>query len=255
MKKKTKTREKKNLYQLSAKYYDFLVDKKDLEKEVNFITKFLNKFKTKSLLDVGCGTGLYLTRFKKQGFNVEGLDLSTNMLKEARKKNKIIKLHKKNLLDFKINKKYDAIICLSSTLILLPNFNLIKKTLKNIKSHLVLKGIFILDLPNHSVEIKALNNVKEHESIKIPGGKMEATFLSYKKENKWREEWYGNVIKGKKRTKFKDIWEEYIYSPRTLEEYFKKIGFNILKIYGSLKGGKFDKNKSYRRVYFCQKLK
>ncbi len=245
----------KGLYHNSAKYYDLLEDKKKIAKEINFLEKHLKKAKAKTILDIGCGTGIYLVGLKKKGFDVEGLDLSENMLKEARKKDPKIKLYKKDMSSFKLSKKYDSVICLSSALVFLPNFSLIKKTLKAIFNHLTPKGTFILDLPNHSVQIEKSNNIKKHLSGKIPQGNANFTFLSTKKGNKWKEMWYGEIIRKGKKVKFKDLWEELIYSPKKLENYLKKIGFATLKMYGSLEGKKFDKNKSYNRTYLLKKLK
>lgn len=245
--------QKKNIYHDTAKYYDFLENKKKISKEINFLTRYLKKAKVRTILDVGCGTGIYVVGLKTKGFDVEGLDLSESMLKEARKKDPKIKLYKKNMSSFKINKKYDSIMCLSSSLASLPNFSLMKKTLKNIFNHLTPNGTFILDLPNHSVEIEKYNNIKKNISGKIPKGKANFTFLSTKKGNKWKQIWSGEIIIKGKKTKFKELWEELIYSPKKLETSLKKIGFTTLKMYGSLEGKKFDKNKSYHRIYLLFK--
>jgi hypothetical protein len=96
--------------------------------------------------------------------------------------------------------------------------------------------------------------VKEYESYKLPKGRIDNKYISYRKGNKWQEFWYGTVREGNKTYKFTDLWEELIYSPRKLENSLKKTGFKILKIYGSDRAfSNFDKNKSWRRVYLCQK--
>ena len=245
--------EKRNLYNDTAKYYDLLESKKQITRELNFLTKPLKKNKVKTILDVACGTGIYLVGLKKKGFYVEGLDFSKSMLKESRKKDSKIKLYNQDMSSFRINKKYDSIVCLSSSLVALPNFSLIKKTLKNIFNHLNSDGIFILDLPHHSVEIEKYNNVKKQISGKIPNGRASITFLSTKKGNKWKQITSGEVtIKGKK-TKFNEFWEELIYSPKKLEDFLKKVGFTTMRIYGSLDGKKFNKNKSSHKVYLLKK--
>ena len=70
---------------------------------------------------------------------------------------------------------------------------------------------------------------------------------------KWIEEWNGTVKKGNKIYKFKDVFEEFIFSPKKLETFLKITGFKILKIYGSRTGGNFNNEISYRRVYLCKK--
>lgn len=245
--------EKKNLYHNSAKYYDFLESKKKIVQEINFLTKHLKTAKVKTILDIGCGTGIYLVGLKKKGFYVEGLDLSESMLKEVRKKDSKVRLYNQDMSSFKISKKYDSILCLSSTLASLPKFSLMKKTLKNIFNHLVPKGIFILDLPNHSVEIEESNKIKKQISGKISQGKANFTFFSTRNGNRWEQVWSGEIIRNGKKTKFKELWEELIYPPKKLENFFKKIGFKVLKVYGTLDGEKFYKDKSYHKIYVLKK--
>jgi SAM-dependent methyltransferase len=244
---------KKNLYIEAAKYYDLSFSGGDNARRVEFITKTLKRFKVKTVLELGCGTGLFLIPLKKKGFDIEGLDLSPSMLKEARKKDKSVRYYKKDMSSFKIAKKYDAIICLSSSLVILPGYGAIEKTLRNSYKHLGNEGILLLDLPNHEKEIREEHNTRERETHKFPGGRLDSVYFSYKKGNRWVEEWDGTVIKGKKVTKFKDVWEELVFSPRKMEGIIRKGGFKILRLYGSMKGGKFDRHGSRRRVYLCRK--
>ncbi len=157
--------------------------------------------------------------------------------------------------NFRLGKEFDSIICLSSSLLALPNFKLIEKSLKKMYKHLNQGGILFLDMSNHAKEIKECNNIEEKESKKFLGGVLNSTFLSYKKGKKWREEWYGEVKKGKKIFKFKDLWEELIYSHERLELVLNKIGFETIEKYSSMKGDKFYKRNSWRRIYVCQKVK
>ncbi len=81
------------------------------------IVDFANNLSPNSrVLDIGCGTGypiaLYLS---KQGFQVTGIDISEEMIKQAQKLN----LHNatflvEDILNFKTDKKYDAIIAFDS---------------------------------------------------------------------------------------------------------------------------------------------
>jgi ubiquinone/menaquinone biosynthesis C-methylase UbiE len=242
-----------NDYRNSAEYYDLILGKREFEKNAQFILKLLKKHKIKTVLELGCGTGIYLFPLKKAGFSIEGLDISKEMLREVKKRSKQIKLYQKNMATFSIPKKYDAILCLNSSLILLPTFKQIEKTLKKTYQHLKKQGILILDLPNHAKEIKEKNNSLNYESYKLPKGKVDVTFKDYKKGNKWVSEWHGFIKQGKKHSKFKEIYAELIYNPKTLEKTLKKQGFTLLQLYGSRRGGTFDQNKSYRRVYICQR--
>jgi SAM-dependent methyltransferase len=243
----------KNDFSGSAEYYDIILGKKEFELNSKFIEKLLKKYNKKNILELGCGTGLYLFPLKKAGFNIEGLDISKEMLKVV-KKNKIkIKLYEKDMSSFKINKKYDSILCLNSSLILLPNIKLIEKTIKNVYNHLSKKGLFLIDLPNHIKEIKENNNSQTKKKYKISKGSLEIVFNDYKKGNKWISVWNGVFKEGSNSKKFKEHYEELIYSPKELEKYLKKAGFEIIDVFGSRRGGKFNIHKSWRRFYLCQK--
>jgi ubiquinone/menaquinone biosynthesis C-methylase UbiE len=243
----------KNDFSGYAKYYDLILGKKEFEKNAEFVARELKKFGVKSILEVACGTGLYLFPLKKAGFNIEGLDISKEMLQGARARSKKIKLYQQDMTKFQTRKKYDAILILNSGLVLLPNQQLIRKTLKRCYSHLKENGFLMLDLPNHKKEIKESNFSQEHSQYKIPKGKIDVIFRDYKKKNKWIAEWHGFVKQGNQLSQFKEYYEELIYNPKELEQSLKDIGFKILKVFGSRKGGTFKPNDSYRRFYLCKK--
>ena len=89
-------------YGKMAKYYDLFYKDKDYNKEINFITDLINDRKT--ILDVGCGTGIHMHLLESIGYEVDGIDLSKDMLEiaDSRVNGKV---YQGNLLDYKINKK------------------------------------------------------------------------------------------------------------------------------------------------------
>jgi len=234
----------------SAKYYDIIQDTAYFNKSAKFVSKILKKFKVKNILELGCGTGLYLGPLSKN-FKIDGLDIGKDVLDVARKKCKV-KLHKKDMTNFQIKKKFDAILCMNTSLLYLPNYQKIEKTIKNVNRHLTPNGFFLLDLPNLDVEIKELNNSQLTDHYKLPNGHMHVIFRNYKKKKKWISEWVGFVQEGKNFSQFHEYYEELVYSPKKIEKILKQNGFKILQIFGSRLGGKFNKN-SDRRFYLCQK--
>ncbi len=56
--------------------------------EVDFLEQELNYDKTKSILDIGCGTGRHSIELARRGYSVTGIDLSANQLQRAEKKAK-----------------------------------------------------------------------------------------------------------------------------------------------------------------------
>jgi ubiquinone/menaquinone biosynthesis C-methylase UbiE len=239
----------------SSKYYGTLeFNQKSHNKKVNFYKKILKKYKAKSVLDLGCGNGLYLFPLKKANFDIEGLDISKKMLSEARKKSKSIKLYLQDMSKLKINRNYDSIICLNSSLVLLPNFKSIEKTIRKCSEHLNANGILLLDLPNHEIEIKNSNYEQTISTSKIKNGRIDAIYRDHKKGNKWITDWFGFVKKGKNFFHFREHYEELIYPVKKFENMLKKNNLNIVKLYGARDGKSFNPKSSTRRVYLCQKL-
>ena len=56
--------------------------------EVDFLEKEFNGDKTKSILDIGCGTGRHAIELARRGYPVTGIDLSASQLDRARQKAK-----------------------------------------------------------------------------------------------------------------------------------------------------------------------
>jgi len=56
--------------------------------EVDFLEKEISYDKTKSILDIGCGTGRHAIELAKRGYSVTGIDLSASQLERAGQKAK-----------------------------------------------------------------------------------------------------------------------------------------------------------------------
>ncbi len=74
--------------------------KKTIEAETNFIIKWTNMNADKTVLDLGCGPGLYVKQFAETKAKVIGIDLSDSSIKYA---NEHIKSNYKNIEFLKMN--------------------------------------------------------------------------------------------------------------------------------------------------------
>lgn len=74
-------------YKRLAPYYDRLMDYIDYDIWVEDILNFIREDDSvKSLLDVSCGTGSMAIRVARAGMRVTGVDISPEMIDEARRK-------------------------------------------------------------------------------------------------------------------------------------------------------------------------
>lgn len=69
-----------------APYYDENPFTQHTEKEVDFFLAMFPLLAGASILDMGCGTGRHSVELAKRGYKVTGVDISSGMLAEARKK-------------------------------------------------------------------------------------------------------------------------------------------------------------------------
>lgn len=214
--------EVKNDWANSAEYYDLVLDKKQFTKNVEFIAKTLKEHDCKTVLELGCGSGLYLLQLKDQGFDIEGLDISKEMLEELFKLNPQATTHLTDMSTFNLGKKYDAIICLTSSLVLLPNMKKIEETFKRAQEHLNPEGILILENPDHDVEIKESNHSQEIEHFNLDDGFIDIVFRQHKVKNKWVEEWFGFGFKNNDPIEFKERFEELIVPSTKISTSLKK---------------------------------
>jgi SAM-dependent methyltransferase len=97
------------------------------------------------ILDLGSGTGLpYAKLLTEKGFDVLGIDLSSEMIKIAKKNVPSAKFKEMSMTDLNFKKKFDGIF--SSYSMLLLNPNLFEETARKIVQALKTGGLFYLCL-------------------------------------------------------------------------------------------------------------
>ena len=126
---------------LYAKIEPFLGFKEEVEELYNlFLEKLLN-LGVKKVLDIGCGSGDFLLKAQKAGLDIEGIDLSSEMVKRALKKG--AKASCKDLCD--LDKKFDAAVAIFDVVNYL-NKDELKRFLCCVDNVLVKNGYFICDI-------------------------------------------------------------------------------------------------------------
>ena len=137
----------KSEYKQIAEYYDRFVGNKNYKTDFEKIRTLLKKYKTsrgREMLDAACGTGNHIQYFKKY-FNITGLDRDTYMLRIARSKHPDIKFIHDDMRTFRLNKKFDVIICLFSAIGHLITYENLNKAIVNFSSHLKEGGVMFME--------------------------------------------------------------------------------------------------------------
>lgn len=149
---------------LAHLYDDFLFLPKE-KLYLDYLTIFLKKNYIKqpqqSILEIGCGTGNRLLPFEKEHHCV-GIDNSRAMLNQASQKLKSTQLLKMDFTDFKLDKKFDVVLCLFDTL---NHTNNVASVFSSVKNHMSINSIFIFDYYTQYGMKKNIESKTENLSI------------------------------------------------------------------------------------------
>ncbi len=99
-----------------APVYDENCFTKNTIAEVDFLVDVLGLRPGMSILDIGCGTGRHSIELAARGYRMTGLDLSTGMLDQARRKAEaagvLVEWIQADATDFSFMERFDRVICL-----------------------------------------------------------------------------------------------------------------------------------------------
>ena len=137
------------MFSKSARYYDEIYSSidKDYAAEADRAHAFIQQHKQtkgRSLLDVACGTGHHACLLSKY-YQVEGLDLDAQMLAVAKKKHPEIRFYQGDMLDFALNRQFDAVTCLFSSIGYVKTKSRLGKAIRNMSRHLLPGGVLLIE--------------------------------------------------------------------------------------------------------------
>lgn len=132
-----------------AKYYNLLYKDKNYQEEVNYIHSLIQRFAStqiKTVLDIGCGTGMHAAFMSQLGYHVTGVDLSCEMIKKALSQNIPNTVFcEGNAVDFNLSKQFDAVTALFHVLSYQTTNDHLQKVITNVVNHLSAEGLFLFD--------------------------------------------------------------------------------------------------------------
>ncbi len=231
-----------------AEVYDKIMNQEFYDFYFNFAVDCARNFKAKpkTVLDLACGTGRLAEIFLRKGYEVEGLDRSSGMLKIASKRG--ISVHKGNIAKFNLEKKYDLILCVFDSLNYLGTKGQLRICFAAVNNHLADGGLFIFDFNSEfkiNSAIPRLFRKEEHYSL---GGKK----LIWKNSHK-PNTWIVTItIIGKGGKKFEEMHIEKAYKLDEIRRLSKKAGFEILGVYSDFDFSKVKRN-SLKWFFVCRK--
>ncbi|MDX9819219.1 MAG: class I SAM-dependent methyltransferase, partial [Desulfococcus multivorans] len=217
-----------------------------INRSVKWITSRFDIDRNRTIVDFGCGPGLYTTRLAKRGADVTGIDFSGRSIRYARevaaREQLNINYVNQNYLDFETEKRFDLV------LMIMCDFCALGPAQRRVildKFHTLLKpgGSVLLD-------VYSLSAFQQREEAAIYEQNLLDGFWSphkyygflnifkYHREKVMLEK-YTIVEPARTRTVYN--WLQY-FALEDLESEFLEAGFSIDGIYADVAGTPYDRN-------------
>jgi ubiquinone/menaquinone biosynthesis C-methylase UbiE len=131
-----------------AEYYDQIyLKRKDYQSESKVIKDIIRRYEKKSsktLLDVGCGTGEHL-KYLSESFRCTGIDINEEMIKIAKAKVPDAEFEVADMVNFRLNESFDVVTCLFSSIGYVQNLESLVRTLRSFHIHLGKDGLTLVE--------------------------------------------------------------------------------------------------------------
>jgi SAM-dependent methyltransferase len=135
------------MFSKTAHYYDAIYSWKDYVAETSAIIEIITgqgHSDGNRVLDVACGTGMHM-QYLIEDFEVEGLDLDENLLALARQRVPGAAFHHGDMVDFDLGKRFDAVICLFSSIGYVKTKKRLHRAISCMANHLHSGGLLIVE--------------------------------------------------------------------------------------------------------------
>ena len=139
-------------YRDFASVYDMFMDNIDYPAWSDYIVELLNKYGITGgqVLELGCGTGTITELLANKGYEMIGLDNSSEMLSVATNKKSVsghdILYILQDMCDFELHRSVNAIISVCDSMNYILEENDLLKVFKQVNEYLDIDGVFIFDL-------------------------------------------------------------------------------------------------------------
>lgn len=139
-----------SVFSAYSAYYDLLYQDKDYAGEAHYVLKRLRALAHEmptSILEFGCGTGKHAEYFAEAGLKIHGVDQSSTMINQARKR-----LHGEratftqgDVRDIRLQKKFDTVVSLFHVASYQTSTEDLMNFFKTASIHLDSGGLFLFD--------------------------------------------------------------------------------------------------------------
>ena len=237
---------------LCTEMYEIL-HKEAPQDELEFYLSYAEK--EMKILEPLCGSGRFLIPFLERGYDIKGIDLSTEMLAKLNEKAPNAKVFQKDILEYDSAEKYDYIFISSGSVSLFTDMDLCKRILHKMKELLKKDGKFVFAVD--TIADKCLNDTDYKTSISVKTKEGYTLVLKIKNYyyEKTRTQYSPSIYELYDGTKLlqqeRMDFQTHLYELGEIEPYLKEIGFSKINVYSSYDKKIAENNLSEMFLYEC----
>lgn len=216
---------------LASIYHEMYQHVFDYDKEYIFYDSILKRNNCRSILEVGCGSGMLARRFLNHGYEYLGLDLFNEMLDIARSEVKSDKFIQSDMRNLSFNKQFDSVLITGRSLAYVIENQGIVDTLIGIHKSLKDKGLFVFGVFEANGIFDNFNDFEqniEHNNKKI----RRISKLKKNLETGWTYDWFAKYIieQDGKVSEFDDLTTLRAFTKDEILLFLKLTNFKIIEI-------------------------
>lgn len=235
-------------YSSLAAVYDKLNSSVDYKAIADYIERQFSHFqrgKILSVLDLACGTGSVTIELAGRGYDMTGVDLSEEMLSEARAKcdsgsfRHDVLLIKQNMADLELYGTVNAVVCCLDSLNYLTDTASLARTFNRVHNYLDPDGLFVFDM-NAPARFRV--DYADNSYLLEDDGIFCAWQNSYNEKTKICD-FYLSIFRETSPQvweRFDELQRERCYSLKTVKKLLTEASFEICSISGDMEGGEVD---------------
>ena len=223
-------------YQSFAQVYDVFMADMPVDDWVLFIERLWssNGLNPDLVLDIGCGTGAVTVPLARKGYNVIGIDISEDMLSEARQKADSLALDilflNQDMREFELYGTVDSIICVCDTVNYLRGGEELRLFFSLARNYLNDGGLFIFDINTEYKYAEILSDNTFSDITDSAAYIWENAYYPDKHINEYLVTFFIGNDSGKY-NRFEELHEQYAFNVADILSTLQSCGFTDIQTY------------------------
>lgn len=246
--------EQMNIYGSFAELYDLFMQDMPYDAWVDYMERLFRRYgkSLRLLLELGCGTGNVTMRLADKGYDMIGLDISTEMLNIARQKNDSILYLAQDMREFELYGTVDCILCLCDSLNYILEDGDLLKVFSLAENYLNPGGLLIFDVNTQYKFEKVLGDSTFAENREGASFIWENCYYADEKINEYCMTFFAEDADSGLYKKFEETHQERAYSIDEIKEVIEGSGLIFADVFDECT---FDppREKSERIYFVAQK--